>query len=143
MNLYRQVNEWLTENYEPLGHWMYFNATPMFVGAVTMNSVPGVRIVQKFIDGSMKKELAFAIDMITSYDNSGTSDVNMEALDEVQNFSEWIDKQSIDSGPDFGEKCSIEKIEVLTNAPTLLVDTTNQLSKYQFQVKITYTERKE
>ena len=65
MNLYRQVNQWLTENYEPLGHWMYFNATPMFVGAVTMNSVPGVRIVQKFIDGSMKKELAFAIDMIT------------------------------------------------------------------------------
>ena len=91
----------------------------------------------------MKKELAFAIDMITSYDNSGTSDVNMEALDEVQNFSEWIDSQSIDSGPDFGEKCTIEKIEVLTNAPTLLVDTTNQLSKYQFQVKITYTERKE
>ena len=91
----------------------------------------------------MKKELAFAIDMITNYDISGTSDVNMEALDEVQNFSEWIDKQSIDSGPDFGEKCDIEKIEVLTNAPTLLVDTTNQLSKYQFQVKITYTERKE
>ena len=143
MNLYRQVNQWLTENYEPLGHWMYFNATPMFAGAVTMNSVAGQRIVKKFIDGSMQKELIFAIDMITQYDNQGTSDINMQALEEVSNFTEWLDTVPIEDAPDFGDKRIIQKMEVLTNVPTLLVDTTNQLSKYQFQVKITYKERKE
>ena len=81
--------------------------------------------------------------MITQYDNQGTSDINMQALEEVSNFTEWLDTVPIEDAPDFGDKRIIQKMEVLTNVPTLLVDTTNQLSKYQFQVKITYKERKE
>ena len=143
MNLYKQINDWLIAKYAPFNNWIYFNATPMFAGAVTMNSVAGQRIVKKFIDGSMQKELIFAIDMITQYDNQGTSDINMQALEEVSNFTEWLDTVPIEDAPDFGDNRIIQKMEVLTNVPTLLVDTTNQLSKYQFQVKITYKERKE
>ena len=143
MNLYKQINDWLIAKYAPFNNWIYFNATPMFAGAVTMNSVAGQRIVKKFIDGSMQKELIFAIDMITQYDNQGTSDINMRALEEVSNFTEWLDTVPIEDTPDFGDKRIIQKMEVLTNVPTLLVDTTNQLSKYQFQVKITYIDESE
>ena len=50
MNLYKQINDWLIAKYAPFNNWIYFNATPMFAGAVTMNSVAGQRIVKKFID---------------------------------------------------------------------------------------------
>ena len=143
MNLYKSISDWLTANYSPVIGWLYFNATPMITGAVAMNSVPGNRVVKKFINGSMQKELVFAIDMVCNYDNQGTSDINMNAMDEVNNFADWVDKLSSTDYPDFGEYNSITKIEVLTNVPSLLVNTEQQLGKYQFQVKITYIDESE
>ena len=143
MNLYKQVNEWLL-NYEPLNSWLYFNATPVILGTAALNSVPGDRVTKEFVDGSKEKQLIFAIDMITSYDADGTSDVNMDALDEVNHFSDWIEQQYTDDNfPDFGETNTITKIEVLTNVPSLLVDATSQLAKYQFQSRITYKDESE
>ena len=143
MNLYQQINEWLL-NYSVLNNWLYFNATPVIIGTVAMNSVAGDRVVREFIDGSKEKQIIFAVDMITEYDADGTSDVNMSALDEVNHFSDWIEQQYNDKNfPDFGEFNHISKIEVLTNVPNLLVDATNQLAKYQFQNRITYKDESE
>lgn len=143
MNLYEQISNWIIE-YQPLNNWIYFNATPVNPGAVSMNSVAGDRVVRKFIDGSKQKEIIFAIVMISQYDPTGTSSVNLDAMNEVNNFSEWIDEQMVNKNfPEFKETDFIEKIEVLSNVPSMLVDTQQGLAKYQFQVKITYKDESE
>lgn len=144
MNIYEKINEWLTTTYQPLNEWLYFNATPMIVGTVAMNSVSGDRVYKRFVDGSVQRRIIFAIDMVLSYDDAGTSDVNMNAINEVNKFSEWIEEQlSLQNVPDFGKNRTIESIEVLTNVPSLLIDNTNGLAKYQFQARIEYKDESE
>lgn len=144
MNIYEKINEWLATTYQPLNEWLYFNATPMIVGTVAMNSVSGDRVYKRFVDGSVQRRVIFAIDMVLSYDDVGTSDVNMNAINEVNKFSEWIEEQlSLQNVPDFGNNKTIESIEVLTNVPSLLVDNTNGLAKYQFQARIEYKDESE
>lgn len=143
MNLYKNISKWLSENYTPITNWLYFNATPMIDGTVAMNSVPGDRTIKQFVDGSKQKEIVFAIDMIYNYDGQGTSDINMNALNEVNHFAEWIDGLKQTDYPDFGMYNEIIKINVLTNIPSLLVNTDQQLGKYQFQVKIIYKDESE
>lgn len=144
MNIYEKINEWLATTYKPLNEWLYFNATPMIVGTVAMNSVSGDRLYKRFVDGSVQRRVIFAIDMVLSYDDAGTSDVNMNAINEVNKFSEWIEEQlSLQNVPDFGNNRTIESIEVLTNVPSLLVDNTNGLAKYQFQARIEYKDESE
>lgn len=144
MNIYEKINEWLTTTYQPLNEWLYFNATPMIVGTVAMNSVSGDRMYKRFVDGSVQRRVIFAIDMVLSYDDAGTSDVNMNAINEVNKFSEWIEEQlSLQNVPDFGKNRTIESIEVLTNVPSLLINNTNGLAKYQFQARIEYKDESE
>lgn len=144
MNIYEKINEWLATTYQPLNEWLYFNATPMIVGTVAMNSVSGDRVYKRFVDGSVQRRVIFAIDMVLSYDDAGTSDVNMNAINEVNKFSEWIEEQlSLQNVPDFGNNRTIESIEVLTNVPSLLIDNTNGLAKYQFQARIEYKDESE
>lgn len=144
MNIYEKINEWLATTYKPLNEWLYFNATPMIVGTVAMNSVSGDRVYKRFVDGSVQRRVIFAIDMVLSYDDAGTSDVNMNAINEVNKFSEWIEEQlSLQNVPDFGNNKTIESIEVLTNVPSLLIDNTNRLAKYQFQARIEYKDESE
>lgn len=144
MNIYEKINEWLATTYKPLNEWLYFNATPMIVGTVAMNSVSGDRVYKRFVDGSVQRRVVFAIDMVLSYDDAGTSDVNMDAINEVNKFSEWIEEQlSLQNVPNFGKNRTIESIEVLTNVPSLLIDNTNGLAKYQFQARIEYKDESE
>lgn len=144
MNIYEKINEWLATTYQPLNEWLYFNATPMIVGTVAMNSVSGDRVYKRFVDGSVQRRVIFAIDMVLSYDGAGTSGVNMNAINEVNKFSEWIEEQlSLQNVPDFGNNRTIESIEVLTNVPSLLIDNTNGLAKYQFQARIEYKDESE
>lgn len=144
MNIYEKINEWLATTYKPLNEWLYFNATPMIVGTVAMNSVSGDRVYKRFVDGSVQRRVIFAIDMVLSYDDAGTSDVNMNAINEVNKFSEWIEEQlSLQNVPNFGKNRTIESIEVLTNVPSLLIDNTNGLAKYQFQARIEYKDESE
>ena len=104
MNINEKINEWLATTYQPLNEWLYFNATPMIVGTVAMNSVSGDRVYKRFVDGSVQRRVVFAIDMVLSYDDAGTSDVNMDAINEVNKFSEWIEGQlSLQIVPNFGK----------------------------------------
>ena len=145
MNLYRQVNKWFTDvvsGYKPfLNIWLYFNATPYVVGTVTMNMVSGDRIVKEYITGTKVKQLTLAMDFVTAYDLQGTSDLNMDTIDELENFCRWVEeKNKSKEFPDFGTNNIIENIKVLSNVPTMLVDTTQGLAKYQIQIQINYNE---
>ena len=143
MQIYKAINEWLL-NYTPLNNWIYFNATPVITGTVAMNMVAGDRVTKEYIDGAKQKQCVFAIDMISEYDGSGTSDVNMNALAEVESFMDWLEIQNKKSNfPDFGEKCITENVEVLTNVPQLLINEQSQLAKYQFQARVNYKDESE
>ena len=143
MQIYKAINEWLL-NYTPLNNWIYFNATPVITGTVAMNMVAGDRVTKEYIDGTKQKQCVFAIDMISEYDGSGTSDVNMDALAEVESFMNWLEIQNKASNfPDFGEECITEKVEVLTNVPQLLINEQSQLAKYQFQARVNYKDESE
>lgn len=143
MNIYAKIEDWL-KLYKPLNNWIYFNATPDINGTVAMNSVAGDRVIKRFVDGSKQKEVLFAIDMISLYDNTGTSDINMKNLDEVDNFIEWLELQDKEKNyPTFNDYTIIDKLEVLNSTPTILVNTQDMLSKYQFQVRISYKDMKE
>lgn len=143
MNIYAKIEDWL-KLYKPLNNWIYFNATPDIDGTVAMNSVAGDRVIKRFVDGSKQKEVLFAIDMISLYDNTGTSDINMKNLDEVDNFIEWLELQDKEKNyPTFNDYTIINKLEVLNSTPTILINTQDMLSKYQFQVRISYKDIKE
>lgn len=142
MNKYQLINDWL-KNYEPLlDVWIDFNAVNNSEeGAVSLNSVPSERIISKYIDGTTRREVLFMVAMMKFYD-SGTSLTNMENLQEVENFAEWIEANK--SLLNFGDNSTIEAVDVLTNYPELAgVDTDNSIAKYQFQVRITYQTTKE
>lgn len=142
MNKYQLINDWL-KNYEPLlDVWIDFNAVNNSKeGAVSLNSVPSERIIAKYIDGTTRREVLFMVAMMKFYD-SGTSLTNMENLQEVENFAEWIEANK--SLLNFGDNSTIEAVDVLTNYPELAgVDTDNSIAKYQFQVRITYQTTKE
>lgn len=138
MNLYESLYRWLS-TYTHIGSWLYFNVTNFEAGCVSLNSVSMSRYLRKDILGNRVVEMVCAIDMIKDYD-TGTSDINLDAIAEVENFAKWIEDN--DTKPDFANK-EIVKIEVLNNAPSLSVDNEANLAKYQFQIKITYNESEE
>ena len=141
-NVFRQISEWL-QNYTLLGSWMYFNSTPIELGTTSLNTVSGSRELKKFIDGSKDIELTFLISMVKQYD-TGTSDLNLEALDEVTNFSNWIEEQNENQEyPDLGQFKTVKSISVLSNVPSLQIDQASQLAKYTFQVRILYKDESE
>lgn len=145
MNLYKNINEWLMTFYTPFyNNWIYFNATPYIVGAVSMNSVPGDRVVREYITGVKVKQLTLAVDFVKEYDNSGTSDINIDIMEELEKFSSWIEHQNnLKNFPDFGETNYVQDIEVLTDVPSLLVDAVQNLGKYQIQIRINYNDESE
>ena len=67
----------------------------------------------------------------------------MEAMEEFENISDWIEKQNnAESFPDFGTDV-ISNIEVLETNPGVSVDTNENLAKYQGQYRISYLHIKE
>lgn len=143
-NPYEVINSWLKENYTPLNDWIYFNCIPASPAAVALNSVPGDAYERKFITGAVEKSVIFSIDMVQNYDPSGTSYTNLEAMNEVLQMTEWLKLQNKDMNfPPFGEGFEISMMEILTNVPSLLIDTTSGLAKYQFQGRIVYIDRRE
>ena len=138
MNKYKKVLDWLKE-YTMEYDWIDFNVTPVQVGNMSVNSVPGIREINQFIDGTREVEMQFSIDLITKYD-TGTSTINLDAIQEFNNISEWIDEQNeIGNYPDI-DGVIIEEVSGLQLYPTLTIDASMKKAKYQGQYKLTYME---
>lgn len=140
-NLFKKINEWL-KLYEPVGDWLYFNSTPVELGTTSMNTLPSSS-VKEHIDGSKDVTLLFTIRLIKNYDE-GTSDINMEALDEVVEFTNWIAEMDKNKDyPDLGEKLIVKEVDVITNVPSLAVNSTALLAQYSFNAKLIYRDESE
>ena len=141
INKYNEIIEWFKQ-YTPLHTWIYFNAFPVEPDTVSVSNVPNERELDSFIDGSRRIELPFTLSLAKEFD-IGTSDINLEAMEEFENINEWVENQNaIRNFPDFGNNVLMEKVEVLETSPAVSVDNQNQIAKYQGQFKITYLERR-
>ena len=105
----------------------------------SLNSVSGERKIDEFIDGSYTAELYFSITMVKGYD-SETSLTNIDSIFEIENFMDWIDNDDNLKSLDFGDSVNILEIDVMQNVPTILVDSEQNLAKYQFQSRIRYIQ---
>lgn len=137
MNKYEQLSNWLL-GYTQINNWLHFNVVRMESGGFSLQSVPGNTIVQQYNDGSTERELIFAISMVQMYDAEQSTN-NLNAIQEVDNFEQWMIKQT--AMPDFGENVTINSIEILDHVPNLSVDNENSLCNYLFQCKVVYLEQ--
>lgn len=130
------------KTYPQLYGWLYFNVINM--AETNMSLVMDAdNIVSEFIDGAKIREYIFQISMIKPFD-TGTSEINIDALKETQNFNAWIKSQNeARNFPIWNSTDIIDSIESLTEIPTMEVDSEKNLAKYTIQVKINYLEIKE
>jgi len=65
------------------------------------------------------------------------SDTNLKSTEEVIGLADWIESAIL---PDFGESCVVEKVEILEEIPSVLIDQDLNLCKYQFQARVLYLQ---
>lgn len=120
-----------------------FNFSPESNDSISLITNYSDKVVKKFITGKVQKQYGFTIIIVKSY-SSDEDDLNIEAMNFSQEFMDWIDTQNKKKEfPDFGENCTIEKIENLQNMPNLAgVSEKESLARYMIQARILYTERK-
>lgn len=103
-----------------------------------------------FIDGSVLKRYTFTLIYFKSISyapivkQQGFANENVEDMLDVQAVVDWVGEQAdILNYPNFGDKCHIEEMKVLTDNPNLnSVDTTSTppLAKYSFTIQIDYID---
>lgn len=103
-----------------------------------------------FIDGSVMKRFTFTIIDYRSIayqavvNQVGYTNENVEELFDTQAIIDWISEQEkLKNYPNFGDKCEIENMSVLTDNPNLNgVDTSTKpsLAKYSFSIRIDYLD---
>lgn len=120
-----------------------FNYSPESRDSISLITNYSDKIVKKYITGKVQKQYGFTIIIVKSY-SSDDDDLNLEAMNFAQEFMDWLDGQNEKKDfPDFGEKCTVEKIENLQNMPNLAgINEKEGLARYMIQARIVYTERK-
>lgn len=130
---------------------MYFN----FVNAKDNNKqlitlANDTALNRNYTDGSKLKRYTFTIIDFRSVNYQAIvklnnfKNENVEELLDVQGIIEWITQQNnLRNFPDFGETCTIEDIQAVTENPNLNgidTSTTPPLAKYSISVKIQYID---
>lgn len=132
------VSEFI-KSYPALYSWLYFNTINMMSGAVALIT-DSDNLVQKFINGVEERSYIFNIAFVQTYD-SGTSETNMQAMKEAQNFNAWVKEQdSLKNYPDFGEDIVLS-LNVLSEIPLMTIDTESSVANYMLQLSISYLRK--
>lgn len=133
------LSQYISE-YPQLYGWLYFNTIIQSSGETSLMT-DSDNIINEFIDSSKQREYIFSIVMLKDYDR-GTSDLNIEALRETQNFNDWISTQNdIKNFPDWGNNNIINDINILSSLPMLRIDQDTNVAEYMLQLKINYLEK--
>ena len=126
---------------ELAGSMLNFNFSPESPNSISLLTNYSDKGRKKYITGDALKEYGFSIIIVKEY-SSESDDLNLEAMNFAQTFMEWLEEQNEKKEyPDFGENCTIEKMENLQNMPNLSgVNYEAGLARYMIQVRIIYTE---
>jgi len=97
--------------------------------------------IKKFINGDARKKCNFTVLQFKEISTLPNTKDNLDSLNDINEIMEWITTQNtIRNYPNFGDKCTIEKVENLQDAPNIAGQDL-QGAKYMFAVSITYLER--
>ena len=118
---------------------MNFNFSPESPDSISLVTNYSDRIKKEYITGETEKEYGFTIIIVKQY-SSEQDDLNLEAMNFAQAFMDWLEEQNRKKVfPDFGESCTVIKMENLQNMPNLSgVNYKEGLARYMIQAKITY-----
>lgn len=139
-NKYEQIIKWMQE-YTPLkDEWVFFNVSVAESGFKGVNSVQNERELETFIDGSRRVEFLFSLNIGEEFDSTTTNN-NLDALQEFENFSMWVEQQNkIKNFPSFEDNEIVESVEVLETVPMISVDSQRSIAKLQGEFKVTFLE---
>lgn len=129
---------------ELAGTLLNFNFSPEARDNISLITNYSDKVRKKYITGNVQKEYGFSIIIVKAY-SSEQDDLNLEAMNFAQAFMDWLDEQNEKKEyPDFGENCTVERMENLQNMPNMSgVNCEAGLARYMIQAKIVYTERKQ
>ena len=139
-NKYEQIIKWMQE-YTPLkDEWVFFNVSVAESGFKGVNSVQNSRELETFIDGSRRVEFLFSLNIGEEFDSTTTNN-NLDALQEFENFSLWVETQNKNKNfPSFEDNEIVESVEVLETVPMISVDSQRSIAKLQGEFKVTFLE---
>lgn len=104
------------------------------------------KVIRRYTDGECLINLPLEIRQTKPYSKESNSTANAEYMQEVQFFLDWINKQGRENNfPDFGDRCSVQKMSTPDSAATPVLLGTNEAETtgiYAFQIEILYLERK-
>ena len=127
---------------ELVGKMVSFNFSDGSPQSISFLTNYAAKVVKQYVRAA-DKEYGFTI-LITWPFSTGTDDMNVEAMNFAQEFMDWIEEQNRNCNyPDFGEKCTVKKIENMQNMPNLAtVDWESGIAQYAIQCRVLYFEKK-
>lgn len=137
MDKNKALMEYIAE-YPQVYSWIYFNTITMLPGNTSLLT-DADQLITSYINGSEEREYIFNVAFIHPYDTN-TSDINVDAMAETENFINWIDEQNLIARyPDWSSNnLNITGIEVLSKIPLMTIDNTTNTAQYVIQCRITY-----
>lgn len=124
--------------YPGLQSFLYFNSMVDQIGNTAVQTVYGETWEKKFVRGHGIKQWDFAVVKIAQAD-TGTSDINADETQAVQDFMDWIDAQNKSQNFPAFDGCKILSIENLQNMPNFAgIDNNEGTAKYMFQCRVRY-----
>lgn len=131
---------------------LYFNLIDAKDNTIQMLTTAEDKALSKpFIDGSVEKRYTFNLitfksisdmEIIKSPDYSNE---NVDELQDVQKLLDWVIAQDdLRNYPDFGEECTIDRIDTTTDVPRfdgINTEITPPLAMYTISIVIEYLDR--
>lgn len=142
-NIYQKLTDYLKDCPE-LGNYIYFNVIPLDVDTASVNSNPASTVLNEYVDGSKEVRLIFNINIVKEYDDGGTSDLNLDAIEIFDNIIGFIEKSNnAHNFPDLGENYTVNELGATYKAPEVYITQDNpNIARYEGQFYLEYLERK-
>lgn len=120
---------------------LYFNFSIGNIENNVMVPYPTDYLVYEDVTGAKIRNYIFAVSHFKHFTNLPHTDENIDNMEEVQKFLDWIDEQEdIHNYPIFPSNCVIEYIKNLNNIPTV-TKSNNNLARFYSQIQIRYIEK--
>lgn len=135
---HKAMQDWVSQFLE--GNYLYFESADAYPNIRVMVPEYGDYTRKTDVLGYKYKSYSFIFIGYEQID-TGTSDVNIENMEVMDAFNDWIvEQQENRNFPDFGDTCNEYEIVPLQNMANLAYISEDGLAKYMLGVRIDYKE---
>lgn len=104
----------------------------------SIEEVPSNVVIQKYVDGSSKRQYVFVFASRESYSEDVIDNINNSGF--YEDFAEWLEEQTNnDNLPFIGDDKEVLKIEAMTNGYAFKTDV--DTARYQIQCRMIYMKK--